>query len=324
MSDSCRKGRRRTMEIKTVSIVGLGALGIMYGKHLVDRIGNAAVRIVADKERIERYKKEDIFCNGERCDFQYIDVHEDCEPADLLIFAVKYSGLEDAIVSAKNQVGENTIILSLLNGITSENVIGKVYGFEKILYCVAQGMDAVKRDNQLTYVNLGLLSFGEGNGEKSEKVKALSTFFDKVKIPYEIPENMMHKLWSKLMLNTGVNQTVAVFKTNYGGIQIEGKPRDTVIGAMKEVMKVAQKEGINLDENEIRYWLEVIDCLHPMGMPSMRQDTEAHRKTEVELFAGTIISLGKKHGIPTPINDFLYKEIKALEASYDLSQIVED
>lgn len=304
------------IEIKTVSIVGLGALGIMYGKHLIDRIGKNAVRIVADKERIERYKKEGIYCNGEKCDFQYIDTNEKCEPADLLIVAVKYSGLEGAIANAKNQVGKNTMIISLLNGITSENMIGNVYGFEKILYCVAQGMDAVKLDNQLTYVNLGLLSFGEANDEKSEKVKALSAFFAKVNIPHEIPENMLHKLWSKLMLNTGVNQSAAVFETNYGGLQVKGKPRDTVVGAMREVIKVAEKEGINLNESEIGYWLEILDTLSPSGMPSMRQDTVSHRKTEVELFSGTIISLGKKHRIPTPINEFLYQTIKELEAAY--------
>lgn len=105
------------MEIKNVAIVGLGALGIMYGKHLVDRLGVDAVRIVADHDRIERYKKDGILCNGEPCTFRYVAADEPMEPADLLIFAVKYTGLKSAIANAKNQIGKQTIILSVLNGI---------------------------------------------------------------------------------------------------------------------------------------------------------------------------------------------------------------
>lgn len=303
-------------EIKTVAIIGLGALGIMYGKHLTEQFGKESVRILADKKRIKKYQKEGIYCNGQKCEFQYVNDEDICEPVDLLIFAVKYNGLKEAIKFARNQVGKDTIIISLLNGITSEEMIGKVYGFDKLLYCVAQGMDASKFDNELTYVNLGFLSFGEANGERSENVQAVSTFFNRTKIPYEISNNIKHKLWSKLMLNTGVNSTVAIYETNYGGIQQEGALRDTVIGAMREVILIANKEGIELHEKEINDWMKIIDSLNPNGMPSMRQDTMSRRKTEIDLFSGTIISLGKKHGIPTPINDFLYKRVKQMEENF--------
>lgn len=304
------------MEIKTVAIIGLGALGIMYGKHLVDHLGVDAVRIIADHDRIERYKKDGIFCNGEPCAFRYVDAEEQMEPADLLIFAVKYTGLKSAIESAKNQIGKQTIILSVLNGISSEHVIGEAFGFDRLLYCIVAGMDASKVGNELTYKNIGFLSFGEANDERSEKVQALARLFDKVDMPYEIPERMLHKMYSKLMVNTGVNQSTAVFETNYGGIQVPGKPRDTVIAAMKEVIQVANAEGVDLQESEIAEWLKINDSLNPEGMPSMRQDTLQHRPTEVDLFAGTIRKLGKKHGIPTPVNDFLYDQIRAIETSY--------
>lgn len=304
------------MVIETVSIIGLGALGVMYGKQILDQIGREQLRIVADTVRINRYKETGIYCNGNKCDFQYIDADHDCKPADLLILAVKYSGLKNAIAEARHQVGSNTIIISLLNGITSEQIIGKAYGFDKLLYCVAQGMDPVKKNNQVDYVNMGSLSFGEANDERSEKVQALSQFFDHTGIAYEIPEHALHKLWSKLMLNTGVNQSVAVFETNYHGVQVPGRPRDAMIGAMEEVIAVANKEGVNLKENEVNYWISIIDKLNPSGMPSMRQDTLAHRKTEVDLFSGTIVALGKKHHVATPINNFFYLKLKEIEASF--------
>jgi 2-dehydropantoate 2-reductase len=305
------------MEIKKVSIIGLGALGILFGHHLSKNMPKEDLRIIADRERILKYKINNLYCNGEYCDFNYISPDELCEPADLIIFTVKYNDLNNAIQAVKNQAGKNTVILSALNGITSETVIGQAYGMDKILYCVAQGMDAVKTGNKLTYEHMGMLCFGEKEPDLlSQKVKMVSEFFDKVNFPYEAVTDMYKRIWGKFMLNVGVNQTVAVFESNYGEIQKEGQARDTMISAMREVMALSEKEGINLTEDDLSYWLSVLSKLSPEGKPSMRQDMEAKRYSEVELFSGTVLKLGKKYDIPTPVNEELYNKIKLTESKY--------
>lgn len=305
------------MEIKTVSIVGLGALGTMYGKYFSDKLPKSQVRIIANQSRIEKYKKNGIYCNGQRCDFNYVLPESKQEPADLLIFSVKFNQLQQAVKDAGNQIGENTIILSVLNGISSEEIIGKAFGMEKILYCVAQGMDAVKTENKLNYKNMGMLCFGEqDNTNWSRKVTSIAEFFNSIDFPYEVPENMNHKMWGKFMMNTGVNQTVAVFSTNYGGIQVQGEPRNVMISAMKEVIAISKKAGINLDESDLKYWLHVLSTLNPLGMPSMAQDMIAKRNTEVDLFAGTAVTLGKKYNVPTPVNEWLYEKIHEMEKGF--------
>lgn len=307
------------MKIRTVSIVGLGALGTMYGKYFSDKLLKNQVRIIANQARIEKYKKNGIFCNGQRCDFNYVLPESKQGPADLLIFSVKFNQLQQAVEDAGNQVSENTVILSVLNGISSEEIIGKAFGMEKILYCVAQGMDAVRAENKLNYKNMGMLCFGEqDNTNWSRKVTSVAEFFNSIDFPYEVPRNMNHKLWGKFMMNTGVNQTVAVFSTNYGGIQAQGEPRNIMIAAMKEVISISQKAGINLDESDLRYWLDVLSKLNPIGMPSMRQDMAAHRKTEVDLFSGTAITLGKKYNVPTPTNEWLYQRVQEMEKGFIL------
>ena len=305
------------MEIKNVTIIGLGALGILYANHLTKYLPKANVRIVADRERIARYQREGVYCNGKRCDFYYIPSDEPCEPADLLLFTVKIHGLKDAIRAVRNHVGKNTIILSALNGITSEKIIADAYGKDRVLLCVAQGMDAVKTGNQLTYENMGKLVFGdETPGIISRKSKAVAEFFEKVKMPYEIDTNMKKRLWGKFMLNVGVNQVVAVYQGNYGLIHKDGPARQLMIDAMKEVITLSEKEGENLTEEDLYYWLSVLDRLSPRGKPSMAQDIEAKRFTEVDLFAGTAIELGKKHNVPTPVNDRLYAQIKQMEKNF--------
>lgn len=302
------------MEIKTVSIVGLGALGILFGTQLSKKLPFENLRIIADKNRIESYEKNLIYCNNEVCKFQFVTPETKSTPADLVIFAVKFNGLNAAINAASNQIGENTIILSALNGISSEEIIGHAFGMDKVLYCVAQGMDAVKVDNCLTYSNKGILCFGEKEPDIiSEKVKRVSTFFDKVDFPYETVTNMYQRQWGKLMLNVGVNQTVAVYEGDYGTIQKEGIARETMINAMKEVMALSSFEGVTLTDSDLKYWLSILDTLNPNGKPSMRQDLENKRFSEVELFSGTIIRLGEKYEIPTLVNQMLYKKIKTIE-----------
>ena len=104
---------------------------------------------------------------------------------------------------------------------------------------------------------------------------------------------MQHRLWGKFMLNVGVNQTVAIYKGNYGTIQKHGEARDTMVSAMREVITLANKEGINLTEKDLEYWLDVLSRLDPNGKPSMAQDIDNKRFSEVDLFAGTVIEMGK-------------------------------
>lgn len=305
------------MNIKTVSIIGLGALGILFGDQLSKKMDFQDLRIIADENRIKRYKKDLIYCNNKVCNFQYITPETKCTPADLVIFAVKFNALDDAIKAASNQIGENTIILSALNGISSEEIIGNAFGIDKVLYCVAQGMDAVKTDNHLTCSNKGILCFGERKHNIiSEKVQRVGSFFESVDFPYEAVTNMYQRQWGKLMLNVGVNQTVAVYEGNYGTIQKEGNARETMINAMKEVMALSSFEGVTLTDEDLKYWLRVLDSLSPDGKPSMRQDLENHRFSEVELFSGTIIKLGEKYKIKTPVNQMLYNRIKDIEKKF--------
>ncbi len=305
------------MEIKTVSIIGLGALGIMYAHHFSKKLPKENVRVIADQERINRYIKNGIYCNGELCEFNYVTPESSVSPSDLVLFTVKFDGLQEAIESVKKHVGPNTIFMSALNGIISEEMIGQAYGFENVLYCVAQGMDAVKVGNRLTFDHKGKLVFGDREpGIISDKAKAVEEFFKHVELPHEVDTNMNHRIWGKFMLNVGVNQTVAVYQSNYGEVQREGEARQTMIAAMREVIKISEKEGIGLTEADLDYWLKVLGTLSPEGKPSMAQDVDAKRFSEVELFSGTVLKYAKKHGIEVPVNKMLYEKISSIESEY--------
>jgi len=297
-------------EIKTAAVIGMGNLGIAYAQHLSKRMAKQDLRIIADRDRIDRYEREQLFCNGERCDFNYITPEETTGSADLILITVKYGDLPETIQAIGNQVGKDTLILSALNGISSEGMIGEAYGMEKVLYCVAQGMDGIKDGNRLDFDHMGMLCFGDGEaGVISEKTRTVEAFFKKTGFPHEVEMDMMKRMWGKLMMNVGVNQTASVYLCNYGGLQTEGLARETMIAAMREVMPISEKAGFPLTETDLAYWLKVLGSLRPEGKPSMQQDVEAGKPTEVELFSGTVIRLGKEYEISTPVNESLYRSL---------------
>jgi len=304
-------------EIQTVTIVGMGALGTLFGHIMAQHMPAENLRILADPDRIARYRRDGVTSNGEPCDFHYVTTEDTVSPADLILVAVKYGQLADALETMRRHVGPNTLFLSLLNGIRSEGDIADCYGRDKVVDCVAYGMDAVKESNRLTFGHAGKLCIGTSiSGPPTPQVQRIVRFFDQINFPYEVTETMGKVMWGKFMLNVGVNQTVAVFGPDYASIQHSGIPRDTTIAAMREVIKLSQYEGVNLTENDLAQWLHLLSTLNPKGKPSMRQDVEAQRPSEVGLFAGTVLALAQKHGLDMPVNRMLLKRVQEIEAGY--------
>ena len=306
------------MRIENVSIVGMGALGVMYGDFLTEKLGKEHVEFVANSARIDRFQQEDMFCNGRPCDFSMADETETWRPADLLIFAVKATGLQTAIHTVRNKVSQNTIILSLLNGITSEEIIGKAYGMDPILHCIVQGMDTIKEDNHVTYAHFGQIYLGihDESDVKKQNLQDVRDLFDRIDMPYAVENDIMRRMWCKLMLNVGVNQSIMIYEGTYGTVQKPGEARDFMQAAMKEVIQIARKENVPITQADFDEYIALVDTLSPAGMPSMRQDGLAHRKSEVELFAGTVLALAEKHKIDVPVNRKIYETILEMERAY--------
>ncbi|MCM1261301.1 MAG: ketopantoate reductase family protein [Butyrivibrio sp.] len=298
------------MKIDSIDIVGLGALGVMYADFFTKKLGKERVRVLADYDRIERYRKEGFTFNCAACDFNYCDAAKESRASQLILFTVKYGALNAAMEEVAHLVGEDTVLISALNGIRSEDDLSARFGGEKVVHCIAQKMDAQKAGNTATCTNKGELALGILNNGRKECLRAVIDFFEETGFAYSCPADMRHAMWGKLLCNVGVNQTVSLCEGTYRSVQQEGKEREMMKAAMRETILVANAEGVKLSEKDLDDWVAIIDTLNPDGEPSMRQDSKAGRKTEVTLFAGTICELGKKHGIPTPVNDIFLEKIK--------------
>ena len=307
--------------IETISLIGLGAIGSANLAKISESVSMDKIRVVASGERAARYRYKGVSVNGKTYKFPIYEPEEKIAPADLLIFAVKNNHLSQAIKEVRNHVGKNTIILSLLNGISSEEEIGKIYEMDKVLYSFVTRTDATRVGDSTEYGSHGMVAFGEVvniEGEYSERVLLVEEFFKRTGIKYSIPENMIRDLWLKFMLNVGANQVTAVLRCTYGAIKNSKRVRDLAAAAMQEAVAVSRAENIQLDQSDIDNCLKILGNLTPTGKTSMLQDVEAGRKTEVEAFGGTVCSLAKKHGIEVPVNELLVKFIRALEEISDI------
>lgn len=302
--------------IQTTAIIGMGALGLLYADRIVKARGQEGTVFILDDERMEKYKGRKFTINGEEKEFAMVAASA-MKPVDLVIVAVKYNGLPSAIETMKSCVGKDTIILSVMNGIDSEEMIAETYGKEHLIYTVAQGMDAMKFGDALNYTKEGELRIGVVEDSQKKNLEEVCRYFDDIQMPYTAEDDILKRMWGKFMLNVGVNQTCHAYETTYSGVLTEGSEENRIFtGAMDEVIQLSQAVGINLSQEDAEYYKKIIATLKPDGVPSMRQDGIAKRKTEVEMFAGIVRKLAKKHGIATPVNDLLYEKIKKIEEAY--------
>ena len=271
--------------IKTTAIYGLGALGMLFGSKLQQAYGPENVKFVMDSARYARHKNDIYTINDEPFAFALQDAAEVTASSDLVIVAVKGPDLAAVVDQIAPSVGPDTIIISFMNGITSEDILAAKYTRRHILDCIAIGMDAMRDGTQLHYTQC-----------------EVERYFDNAGVPHEVRNDIRRAMWYKYLLNVGVNQACTVYETDYGHVTSPGPICDEMKEAMREVCRLAAVEGITLTEDDINAAIELEKTLKPDGYPSMRQDAIAGRKTEVDLFAGTVIEMGRKYGIPTPVN----------------------
>ena len=292
------------MTINKVILCGLGALGLTYACKLK---GCCELKILVDEKRFAKFKASPPVFNNNEQTFDYILPNEK-HNADLIIIATKANGLVSAIEYIKNFVDKNTIIISLINGISSEDKIRSAYPNTTVLNSYFIGHSAMKLGNKFYQDGIGKIVF--------EPNKKLEDFFKKNKIDYEVSENIIYSQWQKLGVNIVLNQLSALKNLTVG--ELRGK-KDYQIYAknlLREVLAVAQAFGIKNLDNYIQDVLDAANLIADDGITSMLQDVRSKRKTEVDIFSGEIIRLAKKIGIKTPYNEDVYNKIKLLEKEF--------
>lgn len=304
-------------EIKTVALIGLGAIGSFLSSHLQGVLGDN-LRVVAGGSRRERLERDGILVNGVPYKFHIVSPEEETGYADLAIFITKMTGLSQAIEDMRHQVGPDTIIMAPLNGVESEEIVAAAYGWENMLYSLVR-VSVVMDKNRVSFnPKVASAEFGERrNTELSPRVLAVKSLFERAGIKCVIQEDMLKAIWMKYVCNVSENQVAAILGIPFGAWGSSEHANMLRVMVAKEVIDIARKKGIDIEESYAADHLDYLKRVPYHNKPSTLQDIEHGRKTEVAMFAGTIIRLGKEVGVPTPYNEFLYHAIRVLEEKND-------
>lgn len=289
--------------IKDITLVGLGAVGAVMASRL-GACDDVRFRVAADRKRIEKYDNEGVFFNGSRCKYDFFTpTSEHHYKADLVIVATKFSGLAEALDLIEPIVGPETLILPLLNGITAHGIIEARYGFDRTLYGIYIGHTASRYGNKITHDGQCKIVFGRAsNNHIDHQISDLGELFTHSKLAFSIEDDMIRAMWRKFIANIGLNQTTAVLRCKYGHIKENPQSRELMVLLMSEAAAVAAAEGIARADQILQDSIAMLDKLNSQDGSSMYQDVVQGRITELDMFAGEVCRLGRKHGIATPFN----------------------
>ncbi len=292
--------------IRRVLLIGAGAIGMLHAVKLAKCPG-VSLQLVADAARRQRYKECGLYFNDEAFDFVFADAPF---PAELIIIATKFPHYREALDAIAPFVHKETILLPVLNGISSAAIAREAFPQAKVVSGFFLGHASVRTGMRVYHDGVGKTSIGavddpDSAGEVS-KVKAL---FDAAGIPVDVPCDMRAALWKKFILNIGVNQTSAFFRADYGTIQQNRKMLDFAEKLMGEAFAVAQREKVAVSADAVAEAMQVIRTMPPDAKTSMLQDVESDRPTEIDLFSGELLRRAAKYGMTLPANAEVWQKL---------------
>ena len=299
--------------IKNIGLIGAGAVGSMLISYLYPKYQDNFY-ILATGHRAERMAAKGVCINNQTYFPQVYEKPEQDIPLDLLIISSKCYSLDSIIEDIGPLIRKETYLLPILNGITATDRLKEAFPDNPVLYGIVQRTDAYRMGHKVFFNTSGELQMGYAdNREVAPEIKEIHTLLTACGINAVIYPDMRRMQWHKWMLNTGAGQASVEIGVACGFFGEVREIVEIMKLCMDEILLLAKAENVDLTEADRDEILEFVINYPPNKKFSMLQDFEAGRPLEIEDYAGTVIRLGKKHGIPTPANRLIYLAITARE-----------
>lgn len=300
------------MIFQKVALIGAGAVGayLIWG---MSELKDIDFCLVAEGERAERLKEKGVTINDKVCR-PAVKTPAEAKGADLILVCTKYQGLPSVCDMLETMVEEHTTVVSLLNGIDSEEIIAERIGGEHLLYSVMR-ISSERRDGKITFIPervIGISVGEKGISEVTPRMQAFADLLEAAGLKCLIQKDILLDQWSKYSMNMIYNLPQAVLNVGFGAYYDSEHMAAIRDRMFEEVCAVAQAEGIPLEKQGD--WRSA--CVKKARFSTL-QDLDAGRHTEVEMFAGALMKLAKKHHLEVPFCEFCYHAIRTLEQKGD-------
>lgn len=306
-----------------VAVLGAGAMGCLFGGLLAEK-GMDVILIDVWKEHIDAIKKNGLKMDGYGGD-RIIKIKATTDPKslgqfDAIIIMCKATALEQALLNAKNIIGDKTVLISFQNGIGHEAIMQKIAGIDKVLGgTTTQASNILGPGHIKNHASLPSW-IGEYEGGMSERVRDLAETFTAHGLETIASENVKKRKWMKLFALTAVGPLSAIFDLNHTELYITNNQQKLARSLGKQIIletrKVAKADGVDVSEDECLEMFNKIVNSNQTNKSSMAFDILYKRKSEIEFINGSVSQIGKQLGVETPLNDLLYQMIKIKEGMY--------
>ncbi len=301
-----------------IVIMGAGGLGGYFGARLA--VAGNDVAFVARGAHLAAIKQDGLRVTSARGDLHLHDVvatdnPASLKPADVVMVAVKLWDTETAAEAVKPLVRPGTAVVSFQNGVSKDDTLVRILGREAVIGGVGQIGVVIASPGVIAHTGtMAKLSFGELDNTRSARVEALLAACTAAGIDAEIPDDINLATWQKFAFLVGMSACTSTMRSTIGPIRSNPQSRDFLRDVVGEVVAVGRAQGVPLAEDFADQRMAAIDTLPAQMTASMQGDLARGNRLEVPWLSGAVVEMGKKLGIPTPLNRAVF-DILALYAN---------
>ena len=302
-----------------IVIVGPGAMGCLFAAFL-SKSKEEIWLLDKDKEGAAKINENGISLEGASGTWQAKPKTtantQDIGKSDLILICVKSFHTKQAVEQIKPLLGEQTKILTLQNGIGNIEVIAELVGESRVIGGVTSEGATLIDTGKIRHAGRGETIIGSIDGKTPVEMRSIREVFNKVGFQTKMSRDIKSLIWSKLIINVGINALTAITRLPNGKLtEFEGTKR-ILRDAVTEATRIAKRKRIKLIYDDPLAKVEAV-CESTSGnLSSMLQDVLRKKRTEIDFINGVILRLGQELGIAVPTNKILVDLVKTIELSY--------
>jgi 2-dehydropantoate 2-reductase len=292
-----------------IAVIGTGGVGGYFGGKLA--LAGHEVTFVARGKHLEAIKENGLRILSPQGDFlvkpvKATDDITSIGPVDLIIIGLKAWQVKESFPQLHGLIGEKTMILPLQNGVLVPEELKNEFKDAYVLGGLCRIFSEIEGPGVIRHVGVEpKIVFGALNNEKSEQILQLKEAFDQAGFQGKIADDIQVELWKKFIFICS-GGLIALTRSNYGKLRALPATRELMKALLNEINAVAQKAGVQVKADYVENTFSFIDAFPAEATTSLARDIWEGKPSELEYQTGTVVKLGEKHGVETPVNRFVY------------------
>jgi len=293
-----------------IVIYGTGGVGGYFGARL-EQAGNK-VTFIARGKHLKAIKQNGLQLKSIKGNYlvhpaNAVDSISKVKDINLILIGVKTWQLQEVAKEIKPHLGKNTMVIPLLNGVENQNILCSVIDKKHVLGGLCKIVSMVEDYGVINHISYEpTIVFGELDNKKTKRALKLEELFLKAGFKTNLSEDIQTEIWTKFLFITTVSGMGALTRSTIGEMLENVEIKLLMYKTAEEVLAIAKALHINLPENSIEKQFKIIESQPYITTASLQRDIMEGKPSELEAQNGTIVKLGEKLGVPTPINSFIY------------------